>query len=480
MRELSRRRFLGYGSLLGAGAMVAACGGRGEGSEAGSSAGSKKLTVLDTWEPERTLMESWCKKWGKDNGVTVEHTVMNPAEMGEALALQKQSDQLPDLMTFFGLELPPRALINEGWFTPMTNGDDVRSTVPEGMLYDGIHIFDGKVYSFPLFNGKINQAFTWSNTELLAKADIDPDAVDTSYEGFRAACAQLKKAGSGALALPLKDPGGLGAKLDVLAQAAGFEGMGGMELKTGEFRYEADEYVEAIEFLVSLQKDEHIFPASTGLDPKTTRGRWAAGDFAFLIDGQFTIGSVATEYPQLLDSVGLANSLAPEAGATIVTHVSPKGAVYWISKTSEVPEEASEFALTLASREFQKQWGEHMGTMPIYEDLVPELDVHPIFTQAMEMLVEQVFVAPSPIVRSVEIDSVNAETKPPKLNVGAIAVGAITGDLGDWRKALKDLSDDRTKERERAINAAGVDLTPDDWAFPDWDPTQDFTADMYA
>lgn len=486
MRELNRRRFLTSTGLVGAGALLAGCGGNGDGDSNGSGrgAGTKdggSLTVVDTWEPERKLMESWCKQWGTENDVTIEHTVMNPAEMGEALAIQKQSDQLPDLMTFFGLELPPRALINEGWFTPMTNGADVRKTIPEGMLYEGIHIFDGDVYSFPLFNGKINQALTWFNSDLLTQADLDPEAVDTSYDGFRDACAKLKKAGAGngGLGLPLKDPPGLGAKIHTLVQAAGFEGLGGMDIRTGEFTYDADEYVAVIEFFMSLQQDGLLFPASTGLDPKTARGRWAAGDFAFLIDGQFTIGSVATEYEQLLDIVGLADSVTPDTGATIVTHQPPKGAVYWISKESKYAEEASEFALSLASREFQTQWGEHMGTMPIYEDLVPDLEVHEVFTLAMEKLVEQVFIAPSPVVRNLDIDAVNAETKPPKMDVGDIAAGAITGQLDDWQSALKDLSADREKERERAIKAAGVDLTPDDWAFPDWDPTTDFTADMY-
>ncbi|WP_162606221.1 ABC transporter substrate-binding protein [Jiangella asiatica] len=479
MRELSRRRFLGYSGLLGAGLVVAGCG-----DDDGQGAGaSGKLTMLDPWEPERELMESWCETWAADNGIQVEHVLMNAGEIGEALALQRQSNQLPDLFTLFGLELPPRALIDDGWFSPMTNGDEVLELVPDGLMFEGLHVFDGDVYSLPLFNPKIMRAFTWYNTELLAAADLDPESVDTSYDGFRAACAQIKRSSgsdAGALALALKDPGGLEVVVDNLVMAAGFDGIGGLDLKTGEYRFETEPFVTAIEFLMSLQQDGYLFPASSGLDAKTARARWASGEFPFLLDGQFTIGTVAADYEAFIDSVGLADVLTPEAGAPIVTHQPPKGAVYWIAHDTDHPEQASELSASLATREFQQQWGEQMGTMPIYEDLVPELDVHPLFKLALEKIIAQVFVAPSPVVRTVEIADVDAEMRPPQFTLGAIAQGAITGQMPDWQKALEDLSDNRTEERENAIKAAGSKVTPDDWAFPDWDPTRDFTPDLYG
>jgi len=61
--------------------------------------------------------------------------------------------------------------------------------------------------------------------------------------------------------------------------------------------------------------------------------------------------------------------------------------------------------------------------------------------------------------------------------------GIYTGQLGDAKKAMQDLTDRSDKELDRAIKAAqakGAKVSRDDYVFPNWDPTKDYTEADYA
>ncbi len=50
--------------------------------------------------------------------------------------------------------------------------------------------------------------------------------------------------------------------------------------------------------------------------------------------------------------------------------------------------------------------------------------------------------------------------------------------IRDIKAALKDVQDREEKELERAIKGVqgkGVKVSRDDWKFPNWDPTKDYT-----
>ena len=75
------------------------------------------------------------------------------------------------------------------------------------------------------------------------------------------------------------------------------------------------------------------------------------------------------------------------------------------------------------------------------------------------------------------------EQKPMTPNFGAIIQGIYTGQIGDAKKAMQDLTDRADKELERAIKAAqakGAQVARDDYVFPNWDPAKDYTEADYA
>jgi multiple sugar transport system substrate-binding protein len=68
-------------------------------------------------------------------------------------------------------------------------------------------------------------------------------------------------------------------------------------------------------------------------------------------------------------------------------------------------------------------------------------------------------------------------------NFGQVVQGLLTGQISDVKAAMEDLQARSDAELDRAIKAAqdkGAEVSRDDWVFPNWDPTVDYTEEMYA
>ena len=67
-------------------------------------------------------------------------------------------------------------------------------------------------------------------------------------------------------------------------------------------------------------------------------------------------------------------------------------------------------------------------------------------------------------------------------NLGETVQGIYSGQLQDAKKALQALQINSDQELDRAIKAAqakGAKVTRNDWVFPNWDPTKDYTDAEY-
>lgn len=493
MAHLDRRRFLQASGLLAGGlatGLVAGCGsddsGTGSGSADGGSGGGAPLQWWDHFNPLQDLHKEVFAEYTKDSGVEVQYTPQQTAKMGEALQLAKQSEQLPDMFTNVGLKLPIAALIKDGWYQPIELSEDVLGSLPDGAIVDGIHRRDGKLYTFPIFNTKQYWAAAWFNKELAEKAGLDPESPPETYEDFRAAAKAVQKAGGvPGWMLGLGQTPRLGEQIGFLAQAGGFEGHGvdGRLFKTGEIMYDHDGYVNAIEFWLSLKADGLLAPGTEAFDDKTSRTRWAAGQAGYYFDGPWCPGVVVQDLADFADKLEVGPLLVPEAGMPVTAYRPPQGGAFYFSGQSDRVEEVSELLGMLTTPEYFTKLAENMDQPPLDASVVEEADVHPTYKKLVGWFQESAFVAPVPGVQNPDIEKVNAERKPIEPDLGQTIQGLFTGDLGtDVRAALKDLSDRTNQEIERATKEAkkkGAKVEPEDYAFPDWQPRQDFTPDMY-
>jgi multiple sugar transport system substrate-binding protein len=91
--------------------------------------------------------------------------------------------------------------------------------------------------------------------------------------------------------------------------------------------------------------------------------------------------------------------------------------------------------------------------------------------------------APGPELRNPDVALLYLEMKALTPDFGTTVQGIFSGQLSDPKKAMQDLQDRATKELERALKAAqekGAKVSRDDFRFPNWDTTRDFTPADYA
>ena len=89
--------------------------------------------------------------------------------------------------------------------------------------------------------------------------------------------------------------------------------------------------------------------------------------------------------------------------------------------------------------------------------------------------------APDPIVGNPAAADVYAEVSAITPGLGEIAQGILAQNI-DYKTELKTLSDKTQEEWMRAIDAAkakGADVSADDFEFKNWNPMENYTADLY-
>jgi len=484
MTSISRRRLLQTSGLFAAATALGACNTSPSG---GGGKGAKG--VLHWWDHSPNLQAANKKTWAKfekmPGGMPVEYQYHQTSKLGQALQLAKQSNQLPDIHTNVGLNLPLPALIKEGWYQPIELTDESLARVKDSLI-EGVHIYDGKIYSFPIAATKQYWAANWFNKEMLEKAGLDPANPPKTYDEFRAACLTIKKKIGGstyAWIMNLGFPGRVAEQVTYLAQAAGSTAtISGIDFKTGQHIFHTDPYVNAIEFLLSLQKDKLMVPGSGNMNDKVARARWATGAAAFYFDGPWCAGIINKDLKQFKDKHDVGPMLVPEAGKQVTAYRPPQGGMFWLSGQAKQVEAANLLLSLCNTEEYFTEVANGMPQPPPNPEAVAKSDAYPSYKKLVEWFNQDAFIAPIPQVRNPDVAKAQAEEKGVKPGLGELVQGMFSGDVKDVRTALKQLSDKSAKERDRAIAEAtkkGAKVTVNDWAFPDWQPRTDYGPDKY-
>lgn len=491
----SRRGFLRATGGAAAGLAGAGLVGRGIGSAPAAAQDEVVIRWWDQFQPLEALHRTiWDRYTEAHPNVMVEYTVYNPSEMGQALQLAYSSQQMPDVHSLAGLGVPVSRLVADGWFTPLPRGEEVRQRLPEGSLLEGFSVFDGQVYSFPLFSFRQYASLNWFNRDLMEGANIDPELGPRTWDEFRQAASTITSGGGGQIfgwIQGIQFTARLANHVDDLAQMAGAAVMGGGGLQpaggidptTGQYSVGSDAYVQALEFLVSLQRDGLLFPASSSLDARTARARWATGAAGMFLDGPWNVGVVQAEFGEFLDKVGVAPVPTPNAAQPGFIHNGPPGGQLWVSSQSRNAAVAEEILLELTTPEYYVGLAERMDQPPLDLTAVERANVHPTYRQAVASFQERVRLAPNPEVRNPAVADVYAEMVAVHPDLGEIAQGVFSGDVTDLRAALTQYAGALSAERERAIGVVqgrGTQVSLDDWVFANWQPDQDYTAESYA
>ena len=484
MTEISRRIFLGG---VGAGALagfLAACSGESPepraggpataGATGGAAVGGAGIRWWDHFGGLQDLHKQWAADQAQQLGVAVEYSYNEPARALEALQLANQSDQLPDIYSnVLGLPLP--ALVEAGWLHEITLSDEARGRLPEGTFVEGISMLDGKIYALPALSDRQYWAVTWYNSEIAEEVGFEPPR---SYDELREALRAIADHGEYApMTLALGASGRIRDQVDDLAQAAGFPGWQGLRFDTGEYEYHDDTYINAIELLKEISDNGWLLPGTNSFQIPDARGRWAAGNVGFFIDGPWSPGGVRALNEAHLPRMAQAGMLTPEGEELIATRGAPAG-TWFLAGNSANPEAASRVIESFTQTDYQQALAEAMDQPPLDLDIVAQADVIEPYADLIADFKERVFRAPQAQVRNVEVSKALALVTPVAPHLGDIIQGYLGGQISDLRGELVKLSDAFSRDLDSAIeqaSTAGAKVSREDFAFPDWKRGQDYT-----
>lgn len=509
--KLSRRRALQALGTAGSAAIIGGAGTRRGANAQGANPAPSPTAAITVPDPVVTLpTEDVTFQWidtgdskaeffrtffplyqEKHPNITIDYQGIPGPELGKIVPIGVQSGNAPDVFQT-PPAIPPAQMVSEGWIRPL---DDVipdfdawKAHYPEGVLVEGVTMFNGKVYAFPYLSNRQYSTLCLYNREYMRQAGYDPASTPLTWDGFRDAARKITDAGAGeyyglVIAGALKER--WISTIANLATMAGAKG-GQFDWSTGTYNYTTEPFLAAIDLLLALRDDRSIFPGSLSLSPPEAESRLPQGIAGMCLQGPWNIPQWIRSNPDFQFGVG--SQPVPNSGEPLPLGTGPGSFIpMWLYAESEHPEIAADIFAYMSSVEGQIAFASITQGFP--PPILPEAqkasgkDLDERVVKAYQIFDEQLRVAPSPAVRNPGVAQVTLESRPLTPDAGETIQGIFTGQLSDPEAAMRELQDRADAELDRAIKAAqdkGVDVSRDDWVFPNWEPTRDYTAEDYA
>jgi len=436
---------------------------------------------------------------GAHPNITVQYDPLPFTEIQKIVPLGVQNGNAHDVFQL-PPNVPPGQAVREGWAVPIDdivpNFQQWKANFPFGSFVDGVHVFDGKAYTFPLTSNKRYDTLTFYNTELLGRAGYDPGTKPLTWGEYRAAAKKVTEQGKGqyfGVIFGAKSPARLAAFVRNLARMAGTPAGSGdisvndIDFRTGQYAYTSAGYLAAIDLLLALNADGSVFPGSLSLGEVEARSRMPQGVAGIILEGPWNIPQWPRENANF--QFGVASQPVPDSGTPLPLTFFETGAnqvfVYAKSPNKAI---AGDMFSYIGSEEGQTQVviaseGNLRALFPRANDLAQEsrqLDLKA--SAALKLFQEQIRTGPAPVIRNPDAGQVASELKALKPDFGEVLQGLFSGQLKDPKAAMKDLQDRAGAELERAIKATvakGAKVSRDDWKFANFDPTKDYTQADY-
>lgn len=426
----------------------------------------------------------------KHPNVTTQHDTLPATEVGKVIPVGIQSENAPDIF-----QLPPgitaAQAVQQGWLRPL---DDIvpnfaqwKAAFPTASFFEGTNVFNGKTYGFPTDGKWGYETFLYYNTEYMQRADADPQAKPFTWDEYRAVAKKITVQGSGKYYGVMIEGAETSRFEWIVRNLAAMAGAGGslndFNAKTGQFTYTSDQYLAVIDLLLALKADGSVFPGATALNANQARSQMAQGATGMILSGLYSV-----PFLQLQNSAfkyEIASQPVPNNGAMVPLAYAPPSGLFWVYAKTKYPQIAGEVVSYIGSEAGQEAQVRLYDTpLPVW---FPQANAHGNFDPRMRKLFplieQQTRLGPTPTVRNLDVVKALLEQRPLTPNFGTVIQGIFTGQISDPKKAMQDLQDRSDKELDRAIKAAqakGGKVSREDWVFPNWDPTKNYSEADYA
>ncbi|MFC5649713.1 ABC transporter substrate-binding protein [Paenibacillus solisilvae] len=503
--------------LLGASVALAGCSDSGNkaddtGNKATgtTNAGTKNAgadggeTVVTLWGASDFLKgdaspgQQMVKEFNEQNKghIRVEARYMPWSEYNTAVQAAATSGELPDIFQT-PQDTDIRTIVSNGWALPYDGlvSEDWKKQFTAASFAEGVNVIDGKTYSWPLTGPQLG-SILYYNKGVLKAAGLDPEKPPTTWDELRAAAKTVTEKGKGDVfglvfgGGEKGDSSGITKFVGSLAGGIDPQAASGFDYKTGRYEYSSSAIVDSFNYLTQLKADGSILPSSYTLKSTEASALFGQGTAAFLIDGRARMWIVKRDSPDI--QLGLASVPTKDGSKPTYFYVSSDPSGYLISSSSKHAKEAGEFIEKgLASPLFYEKYL-HSGvaltpiaTINENKSLYP----YPEFDTFLQLHQSELKLRPDNAIRNPQTAKVIVEMgslTQPKIKpaysdiLQSVLIGAQSEK--DIAKLLQAYDEKLNKGLDDAIakvSGAGTNVSRDDFTFPNWDASKDYTQDDY-
>lgn len=516
--SLSRRQVLTLAAGAGLSTALTACGVRTTGggstqitpashihipkSGANLPRGNVSFNWLDNGEGLRALFEKpFFKAYQKAHpNINVTYDGTTWERIDQVLPLAVKNDTAPDVFVTPN-NVPTQTAVEQGWVAPI---EDVvpdfaawKAKYPGDAFVPGVHTFNGKVYTWPYASNKRYGQLLFYDEEYLKAAGYDPTSKPLTWDEFRTAAKKVTQRGKGAYYGFMGPGASLGSISLTLAQVAGLPGGDGsaagggnsgfdaFDWKTGRYTYDDPRVLAAIELLLAIKSDGSFFPGSMSLTQTPARARMPQRVAGMIFDGPWDIPAWPAVDPSYKFGIGMPPIPNDRKWHTTPYQETGTGMTF-ISARTHNPSIAGDIFHYIGSPQGQTEMvifsdGNLLSVMPEVNQAANASGLLSARGKTAAQLADQLLrLAPLPQVRNPATGAIQMKAVKPAFS--DIVLGLFTGQVTDAKAALANLTQQSNQNFDQAVEAArakGLNVTQDDWIFPNWDPTKDYGPSDY-
>lgn len=417
--------------------------------------------------------------------ITVEMETLSQDDYDSTLPLMFQGGDAPDIFIFYH-SAPVQELLDRGWIQPWDETvlpPDFPDRFPNTFrLMEPIFGIEGKLYGMPgpPAGGPYGHGYMWYNGAVFENAGLDPvEDVPKTWDEMLEVCRTIRESGVYCLANPNSDVSQLHR---IMIPMLAINGADWQSRETGLYAMSSPEFTEVVEFLRKLYEEDLAYPGNNSKE--LCRAAVGAGQAAIYFDG----GWMSSVFPVSYGFSDPMAALPPAPDANGYRGKLAEGmdwAHYFLSSQCENPYEATLFMewMTRPDGWFASQYyargfgwlaygrGDRYIVDPLQKMLIP-------LSEQMRVI------GPSAAMKCP--DTLQSKAQQEVGNNQPIGDWDLVNDYlqngGDWVAMAKELDDAKNEifvaklEEERA---AGLDVSAECWANPDWDPATDFDWSVY-
>lgn len=496
-----RRSVLGVGALLAAG--LSACsvetGTDSSDDDAASqdfsfefdpeASESTQLTWMDSGDLKAVFVEAAVDAFAEQfPDVQTTYDGAGWEQVNQVVPLGIRNGSAPDVFAL-PQNVPAESAISSGWVQPL---DDVlpgfeqwKKGFPETALIPGVHVFDGKVYSWPLNSTRrlnITQYISHQAAEA-AGVDVPVESIST-WDDLRSLAKEITAAGTPGI---LTTADHLDSVLAIFANTAGWLGNDeGMNMRTGRYEYSAPEYLEALDFMRSMIDDGSFVPGHLTLKDADARAQFPTGLAGISLNGPWDIPQWEQDYPDFEYTILPLPS--PDGSAYTIPFRETGANMTWLYADTPNLDAATAIIESMGSVDGQRAMvelseGFLVSTIEEANTSADPSTQNEKATLVAGLATDLMRTCPQFEIRNTDASAVRLELKATNPDIGATIEGILTGQIPDAETALQDLDERLNTAMEKAFDearAGGAEVDISQLQFPNWDPGSDYTADDYA